>query len=268
MLLVLSAVLGVVAGVVPTIELEPGVVFPLVGLGTGGYNDTIAEAAVRLAFQLGYSMVDTANIYKNQVGIGRALKALNRSRSSYFITTKIMGGLTYDQALQQLNENVQQLDIEYVDLTLAHFPSDLDLKGGKELRQQGWKAMEAFKKAGKTRSLGVSHYCKRHIQDILEINTTVVALNQVEYHIGMLPWGPNATDDKDWVQSVGVHYMSFSTLCGPCDTDELVDGPLVTGIGKRYGKSGAQVSLKWAVQQGIPVVPKSRDAPHLAENLE
>jgi diketogulonate reductase-like aldo/keto reductase len=240
----------------------------MVGLGTWQYNNTQAQAAVTMALDMGYTMLDTANVYGNQVGIGQALKASKRLRSSYFITTKINGGLDFDAATAALNENIQQLGVDYVDLTLTHFPASWDGKGGKAMRQAGWKALEAFKKAGKTKSIGVSHYCKSHMEDILEINTTTIALNQVEYHIGMIPWGNNATDYMEYDRSIGVTYMSFSTLCGPCGTNELVNGPLVTGIGAKYGKTGAQVSLKWAVQQGIPVVPKSNDPAHLAQNLD
>jgi len=253
---------------VPTIELEKGVYFPMVGLGTWLYNDTQAETAVAMALDLGYTMIDTANVYGNQVGIGRALKASKRARSSYFITTKINGGQNFDQATAALNQNLEQLGVDYVDLTLTHFPAAWTGEGGKAMRQQGWKALEAFKKAGKTKSIGISHYCKSHVEDILEINTTAIALNQVEFHIGMIPWGDNATDYKDYDGQIGVTYMSFSTLCGPCGTDELVNGPLVTGIGAKYGKTGAQVSLKWAVQQGIPVVPRSSDPVHLQENID
>jgi diketogulonate reductase-like aldo/keto reductase len=257
-----------VHGAVPTIELEPGVFFPMVGLGTWQYNNSQAQTAVGLALNMGYTMIDTANVYGNQVGIGAALKASKRLRSSYFITTKINGGLDFDAATAALNQNLQELGVDYVDLTLTHFPASWDGKGGKAMRQAGWKALEAFKKAGKTKSIGISHYCKSHVADILEINTTAIALNQVEFHIGMIPWGDNATDYMDYDRSIGVTYMSFSTLCGPCGTNELVAGPLVTGIGAKYGKSGAQVSLKWAVQQGIPVVPKSSDPGHLAENVD
>jgi len=257
-----------VSAAVPTIELEPGVLFPIVGLGTWQYNDSQAENAVTLGFQNGYTMLDTANVYGNQAGIGRALKASGRARGTYFITTKINGGLKFDEATAAINQNLQLLGVDYVDLTLTHFPASWEGAGGKALRQEGWRALEAAKKAGKTRSIGISHYCKSHVQDILEINTTTIALNQVEYHIGMEYWGDNSTDYKDYDRQVGVTYMSFSTLCGPCETDELVNGALVTGIGKKYGKSGAQVSLKFAVQQGIPVVPKSSDSAHQKENLD
>merc|ERR1719411_1285244 len=122
--------------------------------------------------------------------------------------------------------------------------------------------------AGKARALGVSHYCKQHTMDILEIATVKPATNQVEYHIGMGPQGPNATDYKVWTQAQGIHYTSFSPLCGPCGTHELITGELVTSIGKNHGKSGAQVSLKWLVQQGIPVIPKSSNPAHLQQNFD
>ena len=160
---------GVQAIVVPTIELEAGVYFPMVGLGTWQYNNSQAQAAVTTALNMGYTMIDTANVYGNQVGIGAALKASSRARSSYFITTKINGGLNFDDATTALNQNLQQLGVDYVDLTLTHFPASWEGQGGKAMRQAGWKALEAFKKAGKTKSIGVSHYCKSHMQDMLEI---------------------------------------------------------------------------------------------------
>lgn len=266
-LLALSAA-AAVATVVPTIEIERGVYFPMAGLGTWQYNDSVAEDAVTKALNAGYTNIDTANVYGNQVGIGRALAKSSRARDSYFITTKINGGLNFADATAALNQNLDQLGLSYVDLVLTHFPAAWDGTGGRAMRIEGWKALEAFKAAGKTRSIGVSHYCKNHLEDILAINTTAIALNQVEFHIGMIPFGDNATDFMGYDRQVGVTYMSFSTLCGPCGTTELVNGPLVTGIGKKYGKTGAQVSLKWAVQQGIPVVPKTNDPIYLQENMD
>jgi len=267
--LVASSLVGLaLATVVPTIEIEAGVYLPMVGLGTWEYNDSMAEAAVTIALGLGYTHIDTALVYGNQKGIGRALAASGRARDSYFITTKIPGGSTYAQATADLNTDLEELGLDYVDHVMVHFPATWAGEGGKELRVEGWKALEDFKKAGKTRSIGVSHFCKQHLDDILAVNTTAIAINQVEYHIGMGSADKNATDDKAYCDSIGVTYMSFSTLCGPCGTDELRTGDLVVNIGKKYGKSGSQVSLKWAVQQGIPVIPKSSSAQHQQENLD
>ena len=127
------------------------------------------------------------------------------------------------------------------------------------------------------RAIGVSHYCQRHLQDVMDIATIPIAVNQVQYHVGMgspTTSGANATDNKAFCDANGVTYQSFSPLCGPCQDAQgnpdrsLITGPLVTSIGKRYGKSGAQVSLKWQVQSGIPVIPKTDNPVHLRENID
>lgn len=255
------------ATIVPTVEIEAGVWMPVQGLGTWQYNDSVAEDAVTKALALGYTLIDTANGYGNQIGVGKALAASDRARPSYFILTKIPGGMNHSAATALLDQNLEQLGVDYVDLVLTHYPADWNRNGGKALRQEGWKALEDFKKAGKARSIGVSHFCRHHLDDILEINTTAIAVNQVEFHIGM-GQGVNATDNRAYNEQLGITYQGFSTLCGPCGTSELVNGPLVTNIGKKYNKSGAQVSLKWAVQQGVPVIPKSNKVDHLVGNMD
>jgi diketogulonate reductase-like aldo/keto reductase len=303
LLLGVTAVAAAPAPKVPTLEIAPGVHLPMTGLGTWQYNDTIAEAAVSLALSLGYPHIDTAIGYNNQVGIARALKASKRPRSSYFITSKVPGGLTQAAATAQLEQSVQQLvrvlcilhraptsgvppsppsnagdgflqGLDYVDLMLVHFPASWGGKGGKALRQAQWKAMEAFVGAGKAKAIGVSHYCERHIDDIMEIATIKPAINQVQMHVGMGTEGLNATDQRiphsksEQPTYKGVYFQSFSPLCGPCGTTELIDGPLVTKIGKNHKKSGAQVSLKWLVQMGIPVIPKCQVQTYMLENLD
>jgi diketogulonate reductase-like aldo/keto reductase len=243
---------------------------PLVGLGTWQYNDSVAEAAVTTAFQVGFRHVDTALGYKNQVGVGAALKKTNMPRNEFFVTSKIPGGLNASATEAALNQALEQLGLEYVDLMLIHFPASWTGVGGAALRKEEWLALEKLAKAGKARAIGVSHYCKSHIEDILSVATLPIALNQVMYHVGM-GMSPNlGSDYKDYCQSVGIVYMSFSTLCGPCGKEktELIDGPLVTKIGKAHNVSGAQVALRWAVQQGIPVVPKSAKLQHLKEDFD
>jgi len=236
----------------------------------------VAEAAVLSALKIGYTHIDCALGYNNQDGVARAIKASGRPRSSFFITTKVPGGMNEIDAKGNLTLAVSQLELDYVDLMLVHFPATWGGKGGKAARQAEWRAMEAFVKAGKAKAIGISHYCKSHVQDILEIATIKPAVNQVQYHVGMGPLNPagsgdNATDYKGYMGSVGITYQSFSPLCGPCsgsDHLELITGDLVTSIGAKYGKSGAQVSLKWQVQSGIPVIPKSANPTHQAENVD
>jgi len=243
---------------------------PMAGLGTWEYNNSRAGAAVEVALGIGYVHVDTAFIYGNQVGIGEALQKSTRERSSYFITSKIPGGLGAKDAAEHLETCLKQLQVDYVDLMLIHYPATMDAKqaGGKAGRQAEWKALEAFYKAGKAKAIGVSHYCPRHLEDIFEIATVKPAVNQVQFHVGMGKAPVNATDGIAFDRKNGVLYESFSPLCGPCGTTELINGPMVTKIGAKYGKSGVQVSLKWIVQQGIPVIPKTDKAQHMKENMD
>jgi diketogulonate reductase-like aldo/keto reductase len=244
---------------------------PLVGLGTWQYNNTVAEAAVTEALKIGFRHIDTALGYDNQVGVGAALKKSNLPRNEFFVTSKIPGGFNSSATEASLNQALEQLGLTYVDLMLLHFPATWDGKGGAAGRKEEWLALEKWAKQGKARAIGVSHYCKSHIEDVLSVATLPIALNQVMYHVGM-GMSPNyGSDFKDYDQSIGIVYMSFSTLCGPCDgadKTELITGPLVTSIGKAHNVSGPQVALRWAVQQGIPVVPKSSSPKHLAEDFD
>eukprot|EP00965_Chrysotila_dentata_P187769 6172339-Pleurochrysis_carterae.AAC.3 len=246
---------------VPTVELAPDVHMPLVGLGTWQYNSSVAHDAVTSAIRLGYPLVDTALGYGNAAGVRMALaeagKLSGDGRKTIFIATKIPGGLSYVDSTAALHKAVDDLGLDYVDLISLHYPCAWDKTGGgKAARHASWRALEEFLAMGRARSIGVSHYCKRHLQELFEVAKVKPAANQVEYHIGMGSAGPNATDDKAFCEKAGIKYLSFSTLCGPCGTRELLTGPLVTSVGRLHNRSGAQVSLRWAVQQGVPVVPK------------
>lgn len=260
----------VLCGKIPTKEIAPGVHMPMAGLGTWLYNDTRAGKAAKMALDMGYTHIDTAYDYNNSIGIGKALAASDRKRGSYFITTKVEGGLSYAKTMAEAEENLKNLGVSYVDLLLLHFPDTMSATpaGNATTRQAQWSAMEDFYNAGKAKAIGVSHYCSRQMEDILAVATVTPAVNQVQFHVGMGTSVPNATDDRKWDNAHGITYESFSPLCGPCKTFELINGTMVTDIGKKYGKTGAQVSLKWIVQQGIPVIPKTDDAKHMAENVD
>jgi len=244
---------------------------PLFGIGTWEYNDTVAEAAVATAFSLGYRHVDTAYIYENQVGVGRALKKSGVDREDFFVTTKIFGGLNSSEAAKNLDKCLEDLQLDYVDLMLLHFPASTSGTGGAAMRKEEWLALEKWAKSGKAKAIGISHYCKRQVEDIQSVATLPIAVNQVQYHVGMGSAGDDATDFKTWVQSQGILFESFSPLCGPCghaDHMKLINGALVSKIGKAHNKTGSQVSLRWLVQQGIPVIPKSNEKAHQQENMD
>jgi diketogulonate reductase-like aldo/keto reductase len=244
------------------------VAMPLVGMGTWTDTETVAEDSVKLAFAAGYRHVDTAFDYENQDAVGRALKASKVARNEYFVTSKVPPGNATATAAY-LETCLEQLGLEYVDLMLIHY-NDPSISSPQQRKEQ-WLEMEKWAKSGKARAIGVSHFCKTHIEDILEVATVPIAVDQVQYHVGMGMSGPNANDDKAFIQSKGILYESFSPLCGPCtppDNRALITGKLVTDIGGAHNKSGVQVALKWLVQQGIPVIPRSDKLEHIKENID
>lgn len=250
---------------------------PLLGAGTWQYNDTIAYQSVCRSFEAGYTMVDTAFAYHNQKGVGEALHDCWKGhRAELFVLTKIPGGLSYQETLAHHAQNLFALNVRYVDHLMIHFPADWQAtKASRAIRQEQWRAMQEIWYSGKARSIGVSHYCTAHLQDILDVADIKPSLNQVEYHVG----SGDIDAVRDFGRQHGVTFMSFSPLCGPCQyepTDSLVTGNLVTSIGKTYNKTGAQVSLRFIVQQALEeqsnatmagVIPKSNNPDHIAQNM-
>jgi len=286
------------------------VLLPLVGAGTWRYDDAEAYQSLCKAFGAGVSFVDTASGYRNQKGVGRAIRdcyfnekmgrrrsaspgergvvgeddsddrqqgQLRRRRSDLFVMTKIPGGLTHQETLAMHHQNMFELNLEYVDHLMAHYPSDWDQRNAsKQLRQEEWLALEEIYDSGKARSIGVSHYCPRHLQDILEVATVMPSINQVEYHVG----SSDVDGVMEFCKQHNITFMSFSPLCGPCQydpADSLVDGELVSDIARRQkgNVTGAQVSLRFIVQQALQegsyiggVIPKSSNIDHIRANMD
>jgi len=137
-----------------------------------------------------------------------------------------------------------------------------------EARRDEWLALEEIYKSGEARSIGISHYCTQHILDIMWVAKVTPAINQVEYHVG----SQDVDQVMDTCSDLGITFMSFSPLCGPCKyeaEDSLINGDLVAEIATHYeGKTGSQISLRYIVQQGIPVIPKSNTMEHIKSNFD
>ena len=257
---------------VPTIEIAAGVHMPLAGLGCGGGwagNGSAVFSGVTKALSLGYRAFDTALGYGTQESLAAALRNSKVPRSIVFITSKVPGGLGRKGTADALTQSLSQLNMSYVDLMLLHVPAAWNgTGGGREQRQEAWRAMEDLVHKGGARAIGVSHYCPRHIEDILAIAKVPISLNQVEFHVGMGHAVENKTDGKSFDKQHHIAYQSFMPLCGQCETMDLITGELVSKIGKAHGKTGSQVSLRWLVQQGIPVIPRSGNPLHQKQNFE
>jgi len=243
---------------------------PLIGTGTWQYNDTIAYQSTCQAFDAGYNFVDTAFGYGNEKGVGLAIKdCWQKPREDLFVMTKIPGGLNASQLYAAHRQNLLELGLDYVDHLMTHFPADWKEEAASpDHRQDEWLALEDVYYLGEARSIGVSHYCERHLMDILTVATVMPSINQVEYHIG----SQDIDNVMQTCKRLGITFMSFSTLCGPCNyepEDSLIDGTLVNEIASHYtNMTGSQVALRYAVQQGIPVIPKSNSRTHIESNFD
>eukprot|EP00537_Pseudo-nitzschia_pungens_P007901 CAMPEP_0172378008 /NCGR_PEP_ID=MMETSP1060-20121228/69200_1 /TAXON_ID=37318 /ORGANISM="Pseudo-nitzschia pungens, Strain cf. cingulata" /LENGTH=406 /DNA_ID=CAMNT_0013105719 /DNA_START=247 /DNA_END=1467 /DNA_ORIENTATION=- len=252
------------------------VFLPLVGSGTWQYDDDEAYESVCRSFEQGSTMVDTAYGYGNQEGVGRAIRdCWKGDRSDLFVMTKIPGGLTASEVHRLHELNLHELGLDYVDHLMTHFPSDWkETHTGSAARQEEWLALEEIYYSKTARTIGISHYCPRHILDIMWVATVTPSVNQIEYHVG----SGDVDGVRETCSELGIVLMAFSPLCGPCQyepKDSLVTGDLVTSIARNYvhsstGKpvTGSQVALRYVVQQGIPLVAKSHDPDHIRSNLD
>jgi len=183
---------------------------PMSGLGTWLYNSSVAEDAVSMALAYGTRSFDTAQIYENQDGVGAAMQKSDVPRAEIFLTTKVNGGQGEDGTIAAHEQNLKFLQTSYVDLLLVHFPCDFDAKScNKAERQATWRALERLHKDGKARAIGVSHYCQQHIQDVLDIATVPIAINQQEWHVGM---GVDPEGVRSFCDAHNITFQSFSPL--------------------------------------------------------
>eukprot|EP00656_Telonema_subtile_P052241 TRINITY_DN722_c0_g1_i3.p1 TRINITY_DN722_c0_g1~~TRINITY_DN722_c0_g1_i3.p1 ORF type:complete len:308 (+),score=42.47 TRINITY_DN722_c0_g1_i3:99-1022(+) len=252
------------------VQIAPGVDMPLLGLGTGGGwagNSTAVYQGTLSALSLGYRHFDTALSYGTLGAFGKAIKQAGVPRSELFITSKVPGGLTGSETTAAVNQSLTASGLEAVDLMLIHFPASFNGTGG-ENRVASWKALEEAVGQGLIRAIGVSHFCPEHIQEILKVSKVPVALNQVEYHVGMANSPDSKTDGRAFDQAHDITYESFMPLCGQCEDAELITGNVTNSIGAKYGKTGSQVALRWLVQQKIPAIPRSGSAVHQKQNLD
>jgi diketogulonate reductase-like aldo/keto reductase len=245
------------AASIPNVTLNNGVQMPMISLGTWQYDPDTAEAAVKLALETGFNHIDTANNYRNQDGVGRALQGFDRN--SYFLTTKVPSSRTstYESTMKDLEDDLKLLQLDYVDLMLIHSPA-----GSCKTTQEQWRALEDFYAAGKAKAIGVSNYCLSSYECIAETMTVTPTVNQIEYHVGM---GPDPLGLKSYGDAHGIVTQAYSPL-GNGESD-LITGDMVTSIGQQHGWSGAQTAMRWIIEQGVAITTKTTKQSHMEEDL-
>ena len=237
------------------ITLNNGVKMPLEGFGVFQVADAaICEQAVTEAIAAGYRLIDTAAAYYNEEAVGAAIAKSNVPREKLFITTKLwVQDASYEAAQKAIDTSLQKLGLNYLDLYLIHQPMG-DYVGA-------YRAMEETYHAGKLRAIGVSNFYPARLADLCETVSVIPAVNQVELH----PFFQQA-DALKLMQKYGVTPEAWGPFAE--GNHEIFTHPVLTAIGAKYGKSAAQVALRWNVQRGVVVIPKSVKAERMAQNFD
>ena len=236
------------------IHLNDGREMPLLGLGVykATDNDELKQA-ISSAVSWGYHLIDTASFYKNEEGVGKGIQALDIPREDLFVTTKIWNTAQRIGDIEDsFNRSLERLGLDYVDLYLIHWP----VPG---CFGNTWKAMEKLREEGKVKSIGVSNFSIQDLELLKTVSDVVPAVNQVEFH----PFF-NHPELKAYCQENRIALQAYAPLA----RGAYLNSPLMIEIGKNHQKSPAQVGLRWLVQQGIGVIPKSVHEERLAENSQ
>ena len=239
---------------IETVKLNNGIEMPLEGFGVFQVSDpAVCEQAVLDAIESGYRLIDTAAAYMNEEAVGRAIAKCGVPREELFITTKLwVQDASYEGAKQAIETSMQKLGLSYIDLYLIHQPMG-DYIGA-------WRAMEEAYKAGKLRAIGVCNCYPHVLADICETVAVKPAVNQVELHPFFQQENALAL-----MREYGVHPEAWGPFAE--GSHGIFTHPVLTAIGQKYGKSAAQVALRWNVQRGVTVIPKSVHKERMEQNI-
>ncbi|MEV0974381.1 aldo/keto reductase [Microtetraspora glauca] len=239
-----------------TITLNNGVTMPQLGFGVWQVADDEAERAVSTALSAGYRSIDTAKLYHNEAGVGRALRESGIPRDELFITTKLWNDEHgYDQALRAFDASMDRLGLDVLDLYLIHWPAPSQNK-----YVEAWKALEKLYADGRVRAIGVSNFTVQALDRLLDDTDVVPAVNQIELH-------PQFAQDalRAYNSAHGIATEAWSPLG---QGKGLLDDPVLARIAAKHDRSPAQVVLRWHIQLGNIVIPKSVTPERIRENID
>ncbi|MFD2594981.1 aldo/keto reductase [Sphingobacterium griseoflavum] len=241
--------------------LNDGQRIPLLGFGTYKATAATGVESVREALRQGYRLLDTAAKYENEEQIGEGIRLSGLSRKDIIVTTKLWReDLGYAQTKQAFDRSLKKLGLQYVDIYLIHWPANAkNYSNWRQANADAWRAMEELQAEGKIKSIGVSNFWPEHLDALLQTARVLPALNQIEFHPGY--WQPEVVA---YCQKRGIAIESWSPLA----RGKVFGHPVLEGLAQKHGKSVSQLCLRWVIQHGVSVIPKTTSPERMAENLD
>lgn len=240
---------------IPNVRLLDDHPIPQIGLGVWQVPDDVATDACLTAFEAGYRHIDTAALYGNEEGVGRAIAASGLSREDVFVTTKVWNtDQGHDKTVAAMEASLRRLGLDYVDLYLIHWPTP-----ARDLYVETWETVLELQQRGLTRSAGVSNFHGEHLRRVIDATGVTPVVNQIELH----PWLPQRE-----VRGIDADLGIVTEAWSPLASGGLVDDAQLAAIGAKYGKTAAQVMIRWHLQIGNVVLPKSVTPERIRENVE
>jgi len=235
------------------VKLNNGVLMPWLGFGVWNIaGDDQTESVVRAGFAHGYRSIDTATIYANETGVGRAIKHCGVPREQLFVTTKVWNADIRQRRIEvAFEESMQRLGLDYVDLYLVHWP----IKG--EI-VSAWKVLEKLQRSGRIKAIGVSNHLIPHLEELLAAAEIVPAVNQIEFHPYL-----QSPALLNYCREKGIQVEAWSPLM---QGGEVLQDPVIGQIAHTHSKTAAQIILRWDVQRGVVTIPRSTQEKRLVEN--
>ena len=234
------------------LTLQNGVQMPLVGFGTFMLSGETCVKAVAEAIQSGYRMIDTAEAYGNEKEVGAGIRASGIDRRELFLVTKV-NFKSYEHAEQTVMQSLENLGTDYLDLLLLHWPF-ANYYGA-------WRALEKLYEAGKVRAIGISNFEPDQLLDLIAYNKVAPAVDQIETNLYC-----QRSAERGWMDKKQVAHMAYAPL-GQGNRNEMFREPAVLALAEKYGKTPAQVLLRFLTQKGIAVIPRSTQPEHIRENF-